>query len=367
MAEPLTASRLVAALRAEGVKVVEVANWQTNNRNRVGTWGPVHGSMLHHTVTPKTMNAVSMCFNGTGKLPGPLCHGVIRRDGTVHMVGNGRANHAGGGDPDVLAAVKAESYNTRPPATNEHQGSDGAVDGNRAFYGWECENLGDGKDPWPRVQVEAMVRVSAALARAHGWTAKSIIGHLEWSDWKSDPKGPDNVVSMPGLRTRIAERLLHPASWTPGTTPKPPTPAPTGGTVNLTHLTRTTSTPLLPGSPVRIYWENEYADEPNQHGAGGYSVLSQADWTANLHLFFSGLGPDEALQVRHIETPPGGDPQEGPLVNIDGFKNGGSVTRVVTLIGRIQNSETLSFEVTNLGAGTVTLHGARLMMHSTPL
>ncbi|TXS04662.1 N-acetylmuramoyl-L-alanine amidase, partial [Streptomyces sp. adm13(2018)] len=207
MAAPLTPDKLVDALRAEGVKVVEHPGWRTNNRNHVGKWGPVYGSMLHHTVTPKTMSAVPMCFNGTGDLPGPLCHGVIRRDGTVHLVGNGRANHAGGGDPRVLDAVVAESYGTRPPAPTEHQGSAGAVDGNAHFYGWECENLGDGKDPWPAAQVEAMVRVSAALSRAHKWTEKSTIGHLEWSDWKSDPKGPDNVVSMPGLRTRIAARL----------------------------------------------------------------------------------------------------------------------------------------------------------------
>ncbi|MGW8357382.1 peptidoglycan recognition protein family protein [Streptomyces wedmorensis] len=226
MAAPLTADQIVRALRDEGVTVVEVRGWRTNNRNHVGKWGPVHGVMLHHTVTPKSMSAVSMCFGGTGDLPGPLCHGVIRRDGTVHLVSAGRANHAGGGDPDVLAAVKNESYGTRPPASNEHQGSAGAVDGNPHFYGFECENLGDGKDPWPAVQVEAMVRASAALLRAHQWGEKSAIGHLEWSDWKSDPKGPDNVVSMPGLRTRIADRLAHPANWTPGTAPKPPAPKP---------------------------------------------------------------------------------------------------------------------------------------------
>ena len=224
MAVPLTPDQLVRALRAEGVKVVEVPGWRTNNRNHKGVWGPVHGSMLHHTVTPKTMSAVPLCFSGHAELPGPLCHGVISRDGTVHLVGNGRANHAGGGDPNVLAAVKDERYNERPPTPHQHDGSAGAVDGNRAFYGWECENAGDGVDPWPPAQVEAMVRVSAALSRAHDWGAKSIIGHLEWSDWKSDPKGPDNVVSMPKLRTRIAERLLHAASWTPSqTTPKPPT------------------------------------------------------------------------------------------------------------------------------------------------
>jgi len=226
MAVPLTPDQLVRALRAEGVTVVEVPGWRQNNRNHKGLWGPVHGTMLHHTVTPKTMSAVPLCFNGHSELPGPLCHGVIRRNGEVHLVGNGRANHAGGGDPDVLQAVIAENYGTRPPAPNEHQGSPGAVDGNAVFWGWECENEGDGDDPWPAVQVEAMVRVSAALCRAQDWGAKSTIGHLEWSDWKNDPRGPDNVVSMPGLRLRIAERLLHPANWNPGTTPKPPAPKP---------------------------------------------------------------------------------------------------------------------------------------------
>lgn len=63
----------------------------------------------------------------------------------MHLVGYGRANHSGLGDPDVLAAVVAE----RPaPGDNE-----ATVDGNRAFYGFECENLRDGKDPWPEAQV----------------------------------------------------------------------------------------------------------------------------------------------------------------------------------------------------------------------
>jgi hypothetical protein len=39
------------------------------------------------------------------KRPG---EGGSQRDGTVHLVGNGRANHAGAGDPDVLdAALRA--------------------------------------------------------------------------------------------------------------------------------------------------------------------------------------------------------------------------------------------------------------------
>ncbi|SCD61151.1 peptidoglycan recognition protein family protein [Streptomyces sp. PpalLS-921] len=209
MAIPLSDAAVLAALRAEGVTVVEVGNWPKHNRSSKGLWGPVNGSMVHHSVTRGTASTVALCRDGHSALPGPLCHGVIAKDGRVHLVGWGRTNHAGGGDPSVLAQVIAESYGTRPsPPT---KGNSNGVDGNARFYGWECENLGDGKDPWPAAQYDAIVRVQAALCRAHGWSAKSVIGHLEWSSDKIDPRG----FGMPALRADVAERLTHPASWSP--------------------------------------------------------------------------------------------------------------------------------------------------------
>ena len=220
MATPLTADQLIKALKAEGLVVHEVRDWRHHNRNAKGAWGPVNGVMLHHTASDSP-TIVDYCYDGSAELPGPLCHGVIDKRGEVWLVGNGRANHAGGGDPDVLNAVISESYMTRPPATHEHQGSAGAVDGNSHFYGFECVNLGDGKDPWPDVQVQAMVKASAAICRAHNWGSKSVIGHLEWSDWKSDPKGV--AVAMPGMRLLVAAALLmKPGAWKI----KPPAPAP---------------------------------------------------------------------------------------------------------------------------------------------
>jgi hypothetical protein len=204
MAEPLSADALVSALRAEGVAVVEHAGWRTNNRNHKGRWGPVNGVIIHHTVTTGTDSTVNLCFNGHSSLPGPLCHGVIAKDGTVHLVGHGRANHAGTGDPDVLAAVRAERS---LPAPDQR-----TTDGNAHFYGFECVNLGDGKDPWPAAQLEAIVRASAALCRAHGWSARSVIGHKEWTSAKIDPRG----FAMSDLRARVAARLTK-APATPGT------------------------------------------------------------------------------------------------------------------------------------------------------
>ncbi|MGW2586811.1 peptidoglycan-binding protein [Streptomyces virginiae] len=200
MATPFSPDRLVAILRAEGVRVVEVDDWRTHNRNHKGAFGPINGVMIHHTVSSGTDSSVRLCYDGYDELPGPLCHGVIAKDGTVYLISAGRANHAGGGDGRVLSAVIAEQS---LPATNKHEGSAGALDGNAHFYGFECVNLGDGRDPWPAEQLDAIERTSAAICRAYGWSAASVIGHKEWSDWKSDPRG----WSMDDMRARIDRRL----------------------------------------------------------------------------------------------------------------------------------------------------------------
>ncbi|MFD5682206.1 peptidoglycan-binding protein [Streptomyces bacillaris] len=205
MATPLSADRLLRALHDEGLQVVEHRSWRTNNRNHKGPWGPTHGVMIHHTVTSGTASSVELCYNGHSTLPGPLCHGVIAKDGTVHLVGHGRTNHAGLGDDDVLQAVIAEKA---LPPDNEAN-----TDGNRYFYGFEAVNLGDGKDPWPAEQLLAIERAAAAVCRAHSWGAGSVIGHSEWQPGKIDPRG----FTMASMRSRIGKRL--------GAAPAPPAAA----------------------------------------------------------------------------------------------------------------------------------------------
>ncbi|MER5556029.1 peptidoglycan-binding protein [Streptomyces sp. NPDC002793] len=210
MATPLSAEKLLKALRDEGLRVVEHRSWRTHNRNHKGSWGPVNGVMIHHTVTSGTQSSVDLCYDGHSSLPGPLCHGVIAKDGSVHMVGHGRANHAGLGDDDVLRAVINE---TSLPADNEAN-----TDGNRHFYGFECINLGDGKDPWPAAQLEAVEKAAAAICRAHGWNQRSVIGHKEWQPGKIDPRG----FTMDSMRSRVKTRL----AGKPDGPSKPPAPKP---------------------------------------------------------------------------------------------------------------------------------------------
>ncbi|MGW1614431.1 N-acetylmuramoyl-L-alanine amidase [Streptomyces sp. NPDC002285] len=232
MATPMTPREFAAKLRAEGVTVVEVGDWENHNRNGKGPWGPVNGVMIHHTVTKGSANTVEICRKGYSGLPGPLCHGVITKDGRVHLVGYGRANHAGLGDPDVLRAVTNQA--TLP-------GDDQAtVDGNRHFYGFECENLGDGQDPWPEAQLAAIEKVSAAICRHHGWSERSVIGHLDWQPGKVDPRG----FTMAWMREKIAKRL----GVKPQTTPPP---KPVKPVVDLSRLVAAAkSDPGRSGTPV---------------------------------------------------------------------------------------------------------------------
>ncbi|MFE2041179.1 N-acetylmuramoyl-L-alanine amidase [Streptomyces sp. NPDC059477] len=239
MAIPLAYSAFIAALKGAGLTVIEEKtdgrSPALHNRNSKGPWGPVHGVMIHHTVTKGHDTTVSICRQGHSSLPGPLCHGVICKAGHIHVVGYGRANHAGLGDDDVLKAVIAEQG---LPADNETN-----TDGNRYFYGFECENLGDGRDPWPAVQLDAMARASAALCRKHDWDERSVIGHLEWQPGKIDPRG----FTMASMRERVAGLLEG--------KPKPPAPkprpVPKKPVVDLSRLVAAAkSNPKATGTPV---------------------------------------------------------------------------------------------------------------------
>lgn len=359
MAIPLTADQLVAALRAEGLSVIEHRSWRTHNRNSKGAWGPLNGVILHHTASSGEISSVNLCYDGYESLPGPLCQAVIAKSGRVYLVGNGRCNHAGGGDPNVLQAVIDEQYGDRPPVPRV--GNATGVDGNARFYGAECINLGDGKDPWPETQVDAMVRFSAAIARAHRWTSKSVIAHREWSKDKPDPLGP-GLPDMPHMRAKIAERLAHSPSWSPPTAGTPDV-AP-----NQTLLSRTTDITLVENVAQTIYWENEHQDEANEHGAGGKTVADSVKYSAVLNLAITGLGLNESIEVVAAE-----EDGNGVLLGesemrhriwgvAEGFH---PMNESVPFTGRAANR--LVFRLVSRASGDVKIGEAWLSMHSWPL
>ncbi|WP_435246326.1 N-acetylmuramoyl-L-alanine amidase [Streptomyces sp. NRRL F-5630] len=206
MAIPLSADRLVSALRAEGVTVVEHAGWRSHNRNAVGAWGPVNGVLIHHTAGT---SSAALVYGGRADLPGPLAHTHLAKSGVATMMSAGRANHAGKAARNAFDAVVAESATHPKPSA-----ASGTVDGNTHLYGIEIENLGNGRDPYPAVQYEAAVRWAAAICRAHGWGANSVVGHKETSvEGKIDPS-----FDMGRFRKDVAARLAGPASAKPAPT-----------------------------------------------------------------------------------------------------------------------------------------------------
>lgn len=208
MATPLSADTILTVLRAEGIEVFEHAGWRTHNRDEETgkPFGPVNGVLIHHTAGHDDLE---VCFNGYSGLPGPLCHSWLGKTRGLWMVGHGRANHAGLIDDDVLAALIAES--SPLPVDNEAN-----TDGNDRLYGLECENLGDGADPWPVEQYDIAVKWAAAICRKHGWTEKSVAGHKEVQPGKIDP-----TFDMDDFRQAVKVQL----SKQPGEVVVTPTPS----------------------------------------------------------------------------------------------------------------------------------------------
>jgi hypothetical protein len=208
MATPMTATQVVTQLKKWGIRYVEIPGWATHNRNSVGAWGPVNGFIWHHTGADiTTANAKTyasgMLYSGRSDLPGPLCQLSIGLDGTVFLVGWGRANHAGGGDPVVLQHVINEDYTGQLHPT---KGNSNGVDGNAHFYGVEIQY--SGSHAMAAIQYKTALRLSAAICDFHGWSEKSVVAHGEWSSDKWDPGyAPSKVMAMPAVRADVKATL----------------------------------------------------------------------------------------------------------------------------------------------------------------
>lgn len=204
MATPMTAAQIEAQLKKWGVPYKAYKDsWATHNRAGHGAWGPVNGFIWHHTGTDSDYR--SGVWNGRSDLPGPLCHFYIDSSGMVWLIGWGRANHAGGGDPAVLAHVIAEDYSgiLKP---HYGEGSSGAVDGNARFYGVEIGYAGT--HGMTAAQYSSALKLSAAILDFHKWTGKSVIGHGEWSNQKWDPGYADGkMMDMNAVRNDVNDVL----------------------------------------------------------------------------------------------------------------------------------------------------------------
>jgi hypothetical protein len=213
MATPMKADEMLAQLAKWGLHVVEEDGWRERNRNGPGRpWGPVHGCIQHHTGGEKATDKseINVLIKGHSDVPGPLVQFATDDEGQIHLVGWGRANHAGTGDQRVLDAVADESYDEEPPKTRFGGKDPRGIGGNAHFYGNEATYFGMKKSAMTPAQYRASVLLWAAVCDFHGWSHKSVIGHREWNCEKSDPGN----VDMRLMRADVAAALkAGPGNW----------------------------------------------------------------------------------------------------------------------------------------------------------
>lgn len=186
MANPVDPNLLVRNWRSAGIDIFENSGWQTHNRDAGREPFRPNGIMIHHvggdTNNPDLYaSKTGVLWVGRSDLPGPLCLAGVGMQGRIYMEGFGRTNHAGTGDSNVLNAVINETV----PMDRELRPTQNNVDGNSRFYGFEC--IYSGGHPMTDAGYWATVKAAAVICRMHGWSARSVIGHREWTNTKPDP------------------------------------------------------------------------------------------------------------------------------------------------------------------------------------
>lgn len=166
-----------------GLRVRFEDGWKTHGASGGAQMSRVSGVLWHHDVSPRkgTYPLRTMLRNGRAGLSGPLCHIGFDRDGTVWVIGAGKANHAGKG------SVPGVPRNT----------------GNTRLIGIEMTSAGTRPWDWTAAQLAAMPLLGAALSDIYGLSSSQHWGHMEYSSTgKIDPAGLPGGMS--GLRSRIS-------------------------------------------------------------------------------------------------------------------------------------------------------------------
>jgi hypothetical protein len=354
----MTPAEWRTALKAEGVRFVELEGWTTRGRDEATgkPFGPVHGSLNHHTAGTNSLRAIAYTGQGPA-VPAPLAHGWLPKSGVVTLVSCHRANHAGLAALNSYQAILDEKPIPKPSKAS------GTVDGNDSLYGLEVENLGNGVDVYTRAQYDAWVRWNAAICRHHGWTEGSVAGHLETSvEGKPDPAGPVEgygrrgrfTFTMAQLRADVRERLAHAPSWSPPTAEEAPTMTPAYVNLGLVH-----SYSLAPGEWDDVQFTQEWTDEEGDHAANSaVFVQGPARFHGVLSLRLEGLPVGAVVQVRQSEYEGATLKTDHPITEVIG--TGGGTYAAVPLLNRLGAGRSMRIRLLNQSGEDVEVASAVL-------
>jgi N-acetylmuramoyl-L-alanine amidase len=178
---------LADELRSAGLRVQGDEGWL--ERGRPWAFDPV-GVLMHHTAFRATgadpQPALATVRDGRPGLRGPLCHVLVARDGTCHVIYAGRANHAG---------------EARPSGPVE------GGDGNASYVGIEIDYAP--QQPFSQrptaAQLDASVVAAAAIVARLGNGADHVRYHSETS--LAGKWDPGSTLDADAFRARVAAEL----------------------------------------------------------------------------------------------------------------------------------------------------------------
>ena len=241
-----------------GLTVKFESGWKRRGASGGAQMKTVAGALWHHDVAPRkgTYPLRAMLRDGRAGLSGPLAHIGFDRDGVVHVIGAGKANHAGTGS---VPGVVRNGGNTR-------------------LLGIEMTSAGTRPWDWTPAQLREMPKLGAALGDIFGYGPAQNWGHYEYSDGgKIDPAGLPGA--MPGLRSRIAAVRF-------GSVPGPGTSAPSSPADPAKPWTTSPRVNAMSAAEVRAI-QSELVD-------AGYSVGS--------HGIDGSYGDGTGTAVQQIQT-----------------------------------------------------------------
>ena len=279
---------LPTRLRAAGLKVVVIGDWQ--HRGRPASTGEYHpgGVLNHHTgsfdrvgdLADDLAYAKWLALIGRPDLPAPLCGATLSAEGTVYLLAGGRANHAGVARPS---------------------GSMAGGDGNAMYFGIEW--MLSGTQKIPQVMYDAGVTLNAVLLNEFGNSEQAASCHFNTSvtgKWDiGDPDGVSGVV--PGHKVldvpkfRRAVKARHTALYaTPRPKPRPrPVPVPPQPKAPKGAKTRLFRVHLVPGnkkqSPAQVRADMRLA-RAKTVGGSGVVFNTERESPALLQAVEDGLG-----------------------------------------------------------------------------
>jgi hypothetical protein len=156
------------------VNVRPDSGWETQT-NKGRTRYATNGIVLHWDAI-KGEPSVSYYLEGN-RYGAALYHIIIRRDGTVDLMSQGYVYHAGSGDSNVLADLRAGRVPRHPTVNN--------ITGNGYLFSVSINYHPDEGDI-NATQYEAMVKTVAVLLKHFDLDPNHIIDHRGWTARKRD-------------------------------------------------------------------------------------------------------------------------------------------------------------------------------------